>query len=356
MIAHSSSDLRAADLEHLPGVLSRNFLGDGPLCAELRELLRARFDCAHVVLTHSATAALRLGLIALREQAPTRTRILIGGYVCPAVISAIRQAGLLPLFADIAEGSLRIDFAGSRTRIDSTVLAVVCTSAGGVPDPYDAAESLGVPVISDCAQAVGTRLGGSDLATRGCCAVLSFGSTKVITAGSGGALLVRSEPLGRRLVELAREELPDARYAGGEFPVTWGQQLGELLAGLVRSQLSRLEEGLESRRSIADRYDTALEGWGTHRLVREAPGERFNRFRYYFLSAQAEAWVAHLRSCGVDARRSISHAMGTLYGDPAQLPQLVRWSDRVVSVPIYPRLSEAEVARIVAGLESGPSA
>src|ERR1017187_9082450 len=106
MIRHSASHLLATDFEYVPGIVDRNWIGDGPLCADLKELLATRFGCSQVVLTQSGAAALLLGLLALREHYPEKTRVVTGAYVCPAVISAIVQAGLEPVLVDTCKESL----------------------------------------------------------------------------------------------------------------------------------------------------------------------------------------------------------------------------------------------------------
>ena len=65
MIRHSASHVVEEDFEYVQGIIDRNYIGAGPLCAELKARLSARFERNHVTLTHSGTAALHLALMAL---------------------------------------------------------------------------------------------------------------------------------------------------------------------------------------------------------------------------------------------------------------------------------------------------
>jgi dTDP-4-amino-4,6-dideoxygalactose transaminase len=264
------------------------------------------------------------------------------------------QAGLEPVLTDICKESLSIDMAAVADRIDADTLAIICTNTGGVPDDYTAAEEFGIPVISDCAQGIGTRVGGRDLASQGTFSILSFGPTKMLTVGSGGAFLCRAESLGKAVADLATEELSVDAYRRSGFRITWGQHVGELTAGLAGAQLGRLEASVERRRQIAHSYDQVLSERSDVRLTLEGRSARLNRFRYFFLSNRASAWVEHLRAFDIDARRSISHVMAGYFGSLDAFPQLERLSTMVVSVPIYPAMTNAEVGVVAEALKLGP--
>jgi dTDP-4-amino-4,6-dideoxygalactose transaminase len=353
MIRHSASHVVAADFDYVRGIVDRNHVGPGPLCDALRRLLQRQFPCSDVILTDSGTAALHLCLVALAMERPGRTRVLTGAYACPEVICAILQAGLEPVLADSRADCLNVDMAAVGRLVDEKTLAIICTHVGGMPDDYRLAVTFGVPVISDCAQAVGTSVDGRDVTSDGLCATLSFGPTKMLSAGGGGALLCRSESLGQTIVNLARPELSIEEYRRGGFRITYGQHIGDLTAGLAAAQLRRLAGLVERRRAIASSYEAVLRGRADIELVHEGVGVCANRFRYYFLSRAAAAWIEALRARGIDARGSISHVIPEYYGSLRAFPKLGALYGRVVSVPIYPAMSGAEADTITAALQGG---
>ncbi len=353
MISHSASHVVAEDFAYVQGIIDRNYIGAGPLCAELKARLSARFARNQVTLTHSGTAALHLGLMALASLSPSKTRVLVGAYLCPEVVSAVMQAGLEPVFVDCSPDSLNIDVSLAANQVDERTLAIICTNIGGMPDDYRAAAKLGVPLISDCAQAVGSCIAGHDVASEGIFSILSFGATKMLTAGSGGALLSNSEELGSAAGRLGLQELPVEEYRRGGFHVTFGQHVGDLTAGLAIAQLGRLETMIERRREIAGAYDSALHMQENVEVFSEGGLVKSNRFRYYFFSDQASAWVEWLRSKDIDARRSISHVLPEYFGNLRAFPHLSRASQRVVSVPVYPAMTTGQSAYVAEILRLG---
>ena len=161
MINHSASQVLGADFDYVQRIIDSNFVGEGPLCAELEALLAARFARSQVTLTHSGAAALHLCLSAMAVRQPKKTRVLVCAYVCPQVVSAVTQAGIEPVFIDCRSDSLNANMEAAGRAVDGRTLAVICANTGGMPDDYAAAAALGIPVVSDCAQAVGARIRGS---------------------------------------------------------------------------------------------------------------------------------------------------------------------------------------------------
>jgi dTDP-4-amino-4,6-dideoxygalactose transaminase len=354
LIRHSASHLLAADFQYIQGLVERNYIGHGPLCDELRLLLMTEFACDDAILTDSGTAALHLCLLALGRQYAGRTRVLVGSYVCPEVIGAVMRAELEPVLVDTQTDSLNIDMADAARRLDARTLAIICTNIGGMPDDYSAAARLGVPIISDCAQAVGSSVDGRDVTSLGLCAILSFGATKMLSAGGGGAALCRDRTLARAVASLALPELAVEEYRRSGFTVTYGQHFGDLGAGVAGAQVRRLSALVERRRRIAATYERVLEARDDVIVPREAANVRSNRFRYYFLSRDASHWVRALRSRGIDARESISHAIPDYEGRMRDFPGLNAVSRMIVSVPIYPAMSAAHIDAVVAALAAGP--
>ena len=352
-IRHSASHLSAGDFAYVGRIARTNFAGEGPLAAEFRQRLAAAFGRSGAVLANSGTAALELALHQLRQAAPNKRHVAVSAYVCPAVVNAILREGLKPLFADVQDRSMNLDVEKLRPRIDDRVLAVILTHVGGVPDDCAAAATLGVPVISDCAQGVGAVSAGMPVTQCGTMAVLSFGSTKPFTAGTGGAVLIDDAAMLEGAIRHATSELDEASYRQGGFRSTYGQHFPDLNAGLGLAQLKRFGSFLRRRRAIARRYDKVLATAGCEvQGVASSESER-NGFRYFFLSDRAAAWIDLLRQAGIDARPSIAHDMTTYVSGLGRLANIRANAPRMVSVPIHPALSEADIQSITAALGRG---
>jgi perosamine synthetase len=288
MISHSASYVLAADFDYIRGIVERNYVGPGVLCEGLRQLLASRLERPSVTLADSGSAALHMCLAALAAKEPGKRRVLVGAYVCPEVISAVMRANLVPVLIDCRTDSLNVDMSAMADKLDADTLAVICTSIGGAPDEITATAEWNVAVISDCAQAVGARIGGRDVGSFGTCTILSFGPTKMLSAGAGGAFLGDGQ-LGRDVAALARSELSAEEYKRSGFRPSYGQHMSDLTAGLAAAQLRRLDAMVARRRDIAAAYDWALQGQADVTLVPETDLVKPNRFRYYFFSAVAGA-------------------------------------------------------------------
>lgn len=348
-IPHSASTVRPEHLRYLREAVERNHVGRGPLSQRLCEALAAHCGREAAVLADSGEAALALALAHLHAQQPQRDEVLVCAYVCPAVVNAILARGLRPVFADNAPGSLNLDVADAARRLSARSLAIVCTHVGGYPDDIAAALRLGVPVVSDCAQGLGATVDGQPVTALGALTVLSFGSTKFLTAGLGGAVL-GSAADAQALARLSSPELPVADYRAGGFVPTLGQHFGDLNAALALAQLEDFDAFRRARLEIAADYDAVLRHVPGVQLPVLPPGGAGNGFRYYFLSDRAAAWAGKLQAAGIDARTSIAHVMTDYFADSGSRPALARNAGRVVSLPIYPALQESQRERIVRAL------
>ena len=353
MIPHSSSSVRPADLAYIADVAGSNFVGQGELCHGFEARLRKVCQRKTSVLTDSGSAALELGLRVLRKRWPRRRYVAVSAYVCPAVVSAIVREGLKPLFIDVRADSMNIDAAALKQRIDDQTLAIIFTNIGGIPDDYACASALPCALISDCAQGIGAAWMGRPLTSLGQLAILSFGPTKMLTAGSGGALLIDDSTLSALATTYSKQELDIADYRQNGFQPTYGQHFSDLNAGLGLAQLSRLNNFIKQRQKIAATYTDVLHVHAGITLPQPADAAVSNSYRYYFLTDTANAWLKHLRNSGIDARSSISHDMSSYYKGIGVLPNLTHNANRLVSLPIYPGLRRSEVLNIVQALRQG---
>lgn len=353
MIRHSGSSVTSGDFAYVAGLAARNFVGDGPLSDAFRAALCTRLGRRHALLTGSGAAALSLALQALRQRHPRAIRVGVSAYVCPAVVSTIMRLGLEPVFFDLSENALNVDWAAAGAAVDERTLAVIATHTGGVPDDMTQAGRLGCPLISDCAQALGTRWGTDEVARLGMISVLSFGPTKVMTAGGGGAVLCDDLDLHEWLTAAATAEWRPEAYERSGFVATDGQHFSDVQAGLGLAQLDRLPVFLARRQAVAARYQEVL-GQATAVLLPAITQFAIpNHFRWCFFSDDQAAWLALLRTGGVDARPSIAHDMTRYFPALRHLPAMRTLVPRVVSLPIHPAMSEADVDAVCALLEQG---
>jgi len=349
-IHHSIPDIREADFEYIQGIIDRNYIGDGILCTQLRDKIKSISQCDYVLLTSNGTSALKVALYGLKKMFPYKKKIIVSSYVCPSVISSISLSGLTVCLTDITTDSLSISTESIKSLVDEDVLAIICSNIGGIPDDYDLIECLGVPVVSDCAQSLGTIYRNVNLLKKGICSITSFGPLKVITGGLGGALITDNEDFYNLVKEYSTEELDVQTYLNEGYICTDGQHFSDLNAGLIISQLERLNQMIERRRYIAKRYDLILEQYPAVKVIREVNYILFNRFKYFFFTDNCLEIIRELNFFNIDARSSISHAIYKYFKNNESELKNINSLDSIVSLPIYPSLSNDQVEYICQNL------
>jgi perosamine synthetase len=227
------------------------------------------------------------------------------------------------------------------------------THAGGNADPVSDLLRLGIPVISDCAQAIGSKWNDRHVTVFGEAAVTSFGSTKMLTVGSGGALFSDDETFFSLASRHAKEEWQVEDYKSKGFVPTYGQHYSDLLAGLGQAHLQRFDKILLRRSFIARQYTAVLAENPKIKLPTIPRECEPNHFRYYFFSPSSQKWVKFLQAEGIDARPSISHNMIKYFPSGKSFVNLERNTRRLVSLPIHTSLSDGQIARVLEALAKG---
>lgn len=179
------------------------------------------FGVKHVWFVSSGKAALTIILRALHGLSGRRT-VVMPGYTCFSVPSAVVRAGLSVRLCDVDPRTFNPDFSQLEKAADGDALCVLATHLLGigvdVPRVRDLCHPHGVFVVEDVAQAFGGRLKERPFGAIGDAAFLSFGRGKNITCGSGGAILTNDDRIGEAVArEYAR--LPQVSIA--EMLVNW---------------------------------------------------------------------------------------------------------------------------------------
>jgi dTDP-4-amino-4,6-dideoxygalactose transaminase len=212
-----------------------------------------------------------------------------------------------------------------------------------------------VPVIEDCAQAHGATLEGARVGTIGEIATFSFYPTKNLGAlGDGGMLATRNAQLGAEIAAL-RQYGWKTHYVSDAVGVN--SRLDELQAAILRVKLAHLDAQNTRRRTIAAAYDEALHGKLLAPAVRARAGHVFHL--YVLRSPERSALQARLRDAGVGTGVHYAvpvHLQPAYAGRVALGPAGCRATEiaaaQVLSLPMYPELTDAQVSRIFDALRA----
>ena len=318
---------------------------------------------AHAVGVASGTDALELALRAL-ELGPG-DEVVTQANTCVPTVAAIERAGATPVLCDVEGKAATIDAESFRRAIGPRTRAVVPVhlygQCGDVHAVVAVAEQHGISVIEDCAQAHGAELGARPAGTIGRLGCFSFYPTKNVGAlGDGGAVVTNDGELAERLRRL-RQYGQVGRYDHVARGVN--SRLDEVQAAVLRVKLPHLAEGNARRAQIAAAYADALDG-KVVRPLRVLPRRRHAFHLFVVTAPDRESFRGRLEALGVE---TLVHYPKPVHGHlpyaglasgPVELGQAESLCRRVVSLPLYPELSDGEVEHVTRALAAAaePSA
>jgi perosamine synthetase len=218
----------------------------GPHCQRLRELLTTMHGVAHAWLCSSGTIAVELALRALKIG--PGDEVILAGYDFPGNFRAIEAIGARPVLVDLAADSWTIDAKQVAAAISPETKAVIVSHLHGsladMPRLRAIADERGLSIVEDACQVPGAGLGGKPAGAWGDAGVLSFGGSKLLTAGRGGAIVTNRDDVLQRL-RVYCERGNDA------FP------LSELQAAVLAPQIERLPADNQRRLAAVNRLRAA---------------------------------------------------------------------------------------------------
>jgi len=197
---------------------------------------------------------------------------------------------------------------------------------------------LDIPLIEDCAQAVGAEYNQGAVGSFGIAAIYSFYATKVITTGEGGMVVSDSSDITDRIRNLKSYDQKE------EYKIRFNYKMTDIQAALGLSQLDRLDTIIRRRRTIADQYTRSFKDIAVT-LPPDDPGHIF--FRYVLgLDKNCSPWIQHLADKGVGGDRPVYLPLHRqLNREDCPVSDLA-WNNSL-SIPIYPSLTDDEVTRII---------
>lgn len=288
----------------------------------------------------SGTSALYLALMAL--EAGRGDGVIIPSYVCTALLNAIRMAGAAPILADVdpVTGNMTADTVKKVMR--KSVKAVIVPHLFGLPGDVPAIKRLGVPVIEDCAQCVGTEFQKKPVGSMGDLSVFSFYATKVLAAGEGGMVCTSKKKLADKIRDYREYDNRMDDHPRFNFKMT------DFQAALANCQLKKLREMVRKRRKIASIYTDQLKGTLLGLPAADVIAKSIY-FRYVVrMRSGSGKFIRAMSDAGVHCARPIFRPLHHYFGLKG-FPGTEEIYKTAVSIPVYPGLSERD-ARKIAGL------
>jgi perosamine synthetase len=343
MIPHSRPYLDDNDYRSVLDVLKSGQLVQGEMVAAFEETFCQGMDIhgkvaarSGAVAVSSGTAALHLTLLALGVG--EGDEVILPSYVCTALWHAVRYTGAKPVLADIEGEAFNLSALDVMPRLTKNTKAIIVPHMFGQSADIDALLKLGIPIIEDCAQSLGSNYRGQPTGTFGVAAIFSFYATKVIAAGEGGMVFSRDWKLIDRIRDMRDYDEKDTLVTRFNYKLT------DLQASLGMSQLKKLPAFIARRHDIARRYDRVLSKSGLPPPINK-PDRNHSYFRYVFLLEDIDRFLEDMGRQRIICRQPVFRPLHDYLGLTGFEITNRIWR-RAVSVPIYPGLTDEETETI----------
>jgi perosamine synthetase len=335
-IPHSRPTLGQAEVEPVTGVIASSQIAQGQVVHEFERTFAQKMNAKYAASTNSGTAALHLVLLAMGigEQ----DEVVIPSYVCTALLNAVKYVGAAPVLAEIDPENYNLDPDDVQRRLTKRTKAVIVPHLFGLAADMEGLLALNVPIIEDCAQAIGSTYRQKYVGTFGEAAIFSFYATKVMTTGEGGMVVSGSKDLIDRVRDLREYDNKD------KYKIRYNYKMTDIHAAIGLVQLSRIERFIQRRRAIAGSYDQAFEYLDLQLPPREQ-GHIY--FRYVLgLGTDAGAWIRKLKGKGIGCARPVYRPLHKYLSMKGFSRTEKAWKESL-SIPIYPSLTAKDVRCVI---------
>ena len=337
-------------LAAIEAVLDSMQLHNGPQTRALEEEFARRCGVRHAVAVGSGTDALLLIYAALGLG--PGDEVIVPSHTFIATVAPLAILGARPVFVDIDPVTYNIDSERLEAAVTARTKAIVPVHLYGQPANMAEVRQIalrhGLSVVEDACQAVGAHYRGQPVGSLGDAAAFSFVFTKNLKGyGDGGIVTTNRDDLAEKVL-LLRDHGRSSKYA----VLGLNCRMDEMQAAVVRVALRRLEERTERRRRIARRYTEAL-----RETIIVPPSEtepvRHVYHLYVVRTGRRDELAADLNGAGIATGIHypipchLQEACRKYAVGPGSLPETEQAVREILSLPVYPELTDEQVERII---------
>ena len=350
------ASLRAELDEAIGAVLGGDRFVGGPRVEVFERSFAEYCGGREAVGVASGTDAIELSLRALGVG--RGDEVITAANTCIPTVAGIEAAGATPVLVDVDERTFTLDpgelEAATTPRTRAIVPVHLYGQCADVDAIADHARRHGLVVVEDAAQAHGAALGGRRAGSLGDAAAFSFYPTKNLGALGDAGAIVTSDPA----VAATARELRSFGERGTGEAVRRGSnsRLDPLQAAVLSVKLTRLEGWNERRRSLAARYRAELRD--VVAVPEEAPGAHHVAHLFVIRSPRRDALAEELARRGVATlvhypRAVHEHPAYRELARPGRLTRSERLAREVLSLPLYPELTDDEATAVLTAVREG---
>lgn len=362
--------------EEIIDTLRSGWLSRGPKTEKFERMFAEYCKVKHAIGLNSCTAALHLGLIALNIG--KGDEVITTPMTFAATVNVIVNVGAKPVFVDVEPETLNIDVTQIEEKITPKTKAILPVHFIGQPCKMDQilrlANDYNLFIIEDAAHAIESIYKGRKIGGIGNCTAFSFYATKNITTGEGGMLTTNDEEVAEKVRVLSLHGLSKGawkRYHTKEFShyevlyPGYKYNMSDLQASLGIHQLRKIEQFWKRRREIVQKYNEAFKDMPEVSLIPQIPSEGSkNAYHLYVIVIKTEL-LKVTREQVASALKAENIGVGVHYRAVHLQPYYTKnfkyrkgsfvnaeyASERVLSLPLYPSLTDEDVEDVITALK-----
>jgi dTDP-4-amino-4,6-dideoxygalactose transaminase len=363
-------DISEEEIASVVETLRSGWITTGPKAKEFERRFAEATSASHAVMVNSCTAALHLALEAIGVRAGDE--VIVPTMTFAATAEVVRYFGATPVLVDVGTADHNVTPSAVAEAITPRTRAVMPVHFAGQSCDMDeivaAAHARGIPVIADAAHAFPASYRGRNVGTLADITCFSFYATKTITTGEGGAAVTENPEWADRMRIMSLHGISRDAWKRYTAEGSWYYEvvapgykynLTDMAAAVGLGQLARADSMRDRRRAIADAYDSAFGELEALEIPSRA-ADRTHAHHLYVLKLRRDAlridrdqFIRELKSLGIGTSVHFiplhlhPYYRETFGYQPERLPVALDLCRRSVSLPIYSRMTDAAVARVV---------
>jgi perosamine synthetase len=363
-------DISEEELESVVETIRSGWITTGPKTKEFEQRFADAVEAPHAVMVNSCTAALHLALEAIGVEADDE--VIVPSITFAATAEVVRYLDARPVIVDVRPTDHNISVEAIEHAITSRTRAIMPVHFGGQPcdmdEINDIARRRGIAVVADSAHCFPGAYKGRNVGTLADVSCFSFYATKTITTGEGGAAVTANQQWADRMRIMALHGISRDAWKRYRAEGSWYYEitapgykynLTDIASALGLGQLKRTDEMWARREHIARAYDAAFREIEALEIPSRSP-DRSHAHHLYVLKLRPGAigvgrdrFLAELKERGIGTSvHFIPLHMHPYYRDtyhyrPDDLPVARAVYERSVSLPIYSKMSDEDVARVI---------
>jgi len=344
LINWDDQDIGSAEINAVLKSLSNGVGAKGENLELLEQEFRQRLGCKHAILVSNCTTALITSLLALKELYPKIKKIAVPSFTFIASANAAKFVldDVELVDCDINDWNIRVE------DVPSDVDVVMLVDVGGVPCDYDKFKKLGVHLIADSAESLGSTYKEHQIGTQVDLHCFSFQRSKIITSGEGGLITTNNDELAEICRSIVNHGYSTNKksyeYIHNRFGLNF--RMCDIEAAILREQLKKLDLYVSRRNKVAQKYFQEL---STGFQVQRIPDYCTSNYFFYgiMVSPEKRNQMAEFLIKNEIMVKCWTAVHQQQLWKKQGLPNSTLISDSIILLPIHNKITDDEVDYII---------